>query len=243
MNPWETYEARNNVRGVTRRETTLRRAQNRFSRKMPETLSFTDVLVDGTPYSLSVIDTDNLDTKTIFTMPNETVKHGGIVEWMGFHWIIIEKDAHTEVYTKAKMRQCNYLLKWIDSGEIIERWCIVEDGTRYLSGEMGDREFIVLRGDSRVAVTLPKDEYSLRLGREHRFIIDDYGAPSPLAYRLTKPFKLGGSYDEDGVLNFVMYECNTEDDDNLELHIADYYTHFPREDISAEDVPVAGGWI
>lgn len=243
MNPWETYEARNAVRGVTQRDATLRRAQNRLTRKMTQTLSFTDVAVDGVIHSLSIIDTDNLDTKMIFTLPNETVKHGGIVEWEGYHWIIIEKDAHSEVYTKAKMRQCNYLLKWVDDKSIIERWCIVEDGTRYLSGEMGDREFIVLRGDSRVAVTLPKDEYSIRLGRENRFIIDDYAAPSPLAYRLTKPFKLGGSFDEDGVLHFVMYECNTEDDDNLELHIADYYTHFPREDAPDEGVPEVGGWI
>lgn len=243
MNPWETYEARNAVRGVTRRDTTLNRAQNRLARKMPQTLSFTDVSVDGVKHSISVIDTDNLDTKLIFTMPNETVKHGGIVEWEGYHWIITEKDAHSEVYTKAKMRQCNYLLKWVDGQSIIERWCIVEDGTRYLSGEMGDREFVVLRGDSRVAVTLPKDEHSLRLGRENRFIIDDYGAPSPLAYRLTKPFKLGGSFDEDGVLHFVMYECNTEDDDNLELHIADYYTHFPRENTPSDEVSNSGGWI
>jgi hypothetical protein len=46
---------------------------------------------------------------------------------------------------------------------------------------------------------------------------------------LTKPFKLGGSYDENGVVIFVMTECNTENDDNIELHIADYYKHFPRE--------------
>ena len=243
MNPWETYEARNAVRGVTRRDTTLNRAQNCLARKMPQPLSFTDVSVDGVKHSISVIDTDNLDTKLIFTMPNETVKHGGIVEWEGYHWIFTEKDAHSEVYTKAKMRQCNYLLKWVDEQSIIERWCIVEDGTRYLSGEMGDREFVVLRGDSRVAVTLPKDEYSLRLGRENRFIIDDYGAQSPLAYRLTKPFKLGGSFDEDGVLHFVMYECNTEDDDNLELHIADYYTHFPRENTPSDEVSNSGGWI
>ena len=65
-----------------------------------------------------------------------------------------------------------------------------------------------------------------------RFIIDDYKAPNPLAYRLTKPFKLGGSFDDDGVVIFVMTECNSEFDDNPELHIADYYKYFPREDQS-----------
>lgn len=242
MNPWESYEARSGVRGVTKRDTVLNRARSRMGRKMCDTLSFQPVKIDGVEQRLSIIDTDNLDTKILFSLPGDNIRHGGIVEWMGYHWIIDERDAYTEVYTKAKMRQCNYLLKWIDNGSIIERWCIVEDGTRYLSGEMGDREFIVLRGDSRIAVTLPKDEHSLRLNRESRFIVDDYGSDSVLAYRLTKPFKLGGSFDEDGVLRFVMYECNTEDDDNLELHIADYYKCFPRGDTNGE-VSESGGWI
>lgn len=90
------------------------------------------------------------------------------------------------------------------------------------------------RGDSRLSITVPKNLVTLRFNRESRFIIDDYDSPSPLAYRMTKPYKLGGSFDERGVLRFVLTECNTEDDDNLELHIADYYTYFPEEKPSVE---------
>ena len=93
--------------------------------------------------------------------------------------------------------------------------------TTDLTGEYSDAFFVATRGDSRIAVTLPKDEETLALGRDARFIIDDYNAPNPLAYRLTKPFKLGGSYDDDGVVIFVMTECNSEFDDNPVLHIAD----------------------
>lgn len=101
--------------------------------------------------------------------------------------------------------------------------------TTDLTGEFSDAFFVATRGDSRIAVTLPKDEETLALGRDARFIIDDYKASNPLAYRLTKPFKLGGSYDDDGVVIFVMTECNSEFDDNPDLHIADYYKYFPRE--------------
>ena len=89
----------------------------------------------------------------------------------------------------------------------------------------------MLRGDARIQLIITKDEYTLRFGRNSRFIIDDYDSPEPLAYRMTKPYKLGGSFDKDGVLRLVLTECNTEDDDNLELHIADYYTYFPREGV------------
>ena len=107
--------------------------------------------------------------------------------------------------------------------------------TTDLTGEYSDSFFVATRGDSRIAVTLPKDEETLALGRDARFIIDDYNAPNPLAYRLTKPFKLGGSYDNDGVVIFVMTECNSEFDDNPVLHIADYYKYFPREEESTDE--------
>ena len=74
-----------------------------------------------------------------------------------------------------------------------------------------------MRGDSRISLTLAKDEYSIQLNRNNRFLIDDYDSKNVLAYRLTKPFKLGGSYNGEGVLNFVLTECNTEDSDNIEL--------------------------
>ncbi len=97
-----------------------------------------------------------------------------------------------------------------------------------LTGEYGDNNYVITRGDSRISLTLPKDAQTLRLRRDSRFLIDDYGSPNVLAYRLTKPFKLGGSYNGDGVFYFVLQECNIEDSDNLELHIANYYDHFPR---------------
>ena len=110
--------------------------------------------------------------------------------------------------------------------------------TTDLTGEYSDAFFVATRGDSRIAVTLPKDEETLVLGRDDRFIIDDYDAPNPLAYRLTKPFKLGGSFDENGVVIFVMTECNSENDDNPELHIANYYKYFPREDTEVDNTSV-----
>lgn len=229
MSLWDTYSSRINARGGDRRGAALLREARSLNMKAPTSLSFHQVTINGEQRSLSVINSDNLAQKTLCTLPGESLPPGGIVEWMGNHWIITEFDANSELYSKAIMRQCNYLLKWIaDDGNIIERWCIVEDGTKYLTGEYGDRDFIITRGDARVSLTLPKDKYTIRLNRDARFLIDDYRSPNVLAYRLTKPFKLGGSYGDGGVLYFVLQECNTEDTDNLELHIANYYDHFPR---------------
>lgn len=105
--------------------------------------------------------------------------------------------------------------------------------TTDLTGEYGDNEYVLTRGDTRISVTLPYDNDTIRLNRKNRFLIDSFDSPNVLAYELTKPFKLGGvggAYGQSGIVTYVMQECNTEDTDNFELHIANYYKYFPRED-------------
>lgn len=85
-------------------------------------------------------------------------------------------------------------------------------------------------GDTRVSLTIARDAYTIQMNRSTRLLIDDYESGNVLAYRITKPFKLGNVYNRHGAMSFVLVEVNTEDDDNLELHIADYYKHFPRTD-------------
>lgn len=236
MNIWDSYNARLCASGYDKRSTSLQREQRFLNTKLPNSLSYHTLIVDGENRNLAVINTDNLATKTLCSFPGEDIRHGSLVEWMNNHWLVTERDANNELYTRAKMRQCNYLLRWIaDDGMIVERWCIIEDGTKYLTGEYGDNQFIITRGDARVSMTIARDDYTIKLNRDNRFIIDDYSSPNVLAYRLTKPFKLGGTYNGNGVLCFVLQECNTEDSDNLELHIANYYDYFPHEMQDADD--------
>ena len=239
MNPWDTYQARNTIRGATGRDRAKYALMNRLTHQIPSILSYQNLDIDGVERNIVVLNSDNLNLKTICSMPGEDIRHGATIEWNNFRWLVTERDANTEIYTKCIMEQCNYLLRWVDpdTKSVIERWCIIEDGTKYLTGEYGDKDMAMLRGDARVSMTITKDEYTLKFGRNSRFIIDDYNSIEPLAYRMTKPYKLGGSFDENGVLHFVLTECNTEDDDNLDLHIADYYTYFDRDGNPVADVP------
>jgi hypothetical protein len=239
MSVWGIYNARLNAHGSDRRTTTLLREQRYLESKVTNSLSYHHLTINGEERNISVINSDNLNIKTICTLPGEDFPHGGLVEWMNNYWIITQRDSNNELYTKGVMQECNYLLRWVaDDGTIVERWCIIEDGTKYLTGEYNDNYYIVTRGDSRVSVILAKDEYSIRLNRNNRFLIDDYDSPNVLAYRLTKPFKLGTSYNGGGVLGFVMTECNTEDTDNFELHIANYYQYFPKDN-SSQDATIS----
>lgn len=231
MSIWDVYQSRIEAKGGTKRNAKLVRESRFLSTKADENLSRFEVEIDGVLQETFIINTDNLNEKFIYSMPGEDIRHGGLVSWMNNFWLITEKDAANELYTRAKMIQCNYLLRWIGLDHSIqEQWCIVEDGTKYLTGEYEDRDYIVTRGDSRLGLTIARNTETAKFDRDRRFLIDDPDSAHMLAYQLTKPFKLGGVYNGDGVFKFVLQEVNTTDEDNQELRIADYYNYFPRDD-------------
>jgi len=249
MSAWDSYIARSKVRGTTRRESTKMREQSYLTRHLPDSLSYhTAEIIDSrqlmpgidreycpceiSEQNVAIINSDNIDIKTIISLPGETLRHGDIVHWMNQYWIIIEKDYNTEMYTKCKMRQCNYLLRWIDkNGNMFEQWCIVEDGTKYLTGEYEDKNYIVTRGDSRIAITVPRNQHTALINRETRLLVDEPNENHMLAYTVSKPLKVGSVYGtEDGVYQFVMQEVVMTDNDNASLRVADYYKYYDRID-------------
>ena len=240
MSVWDSYENRINAGGHSKREAILRRELHMLSAKLSDSLSYHSVMVDGeTQEDVVITNTDNFNEKIIYSLDRYILRGGELIGWMDNHWLIVECDANTEIYTKAKMKQCNHLLKWIDAdGKIHEQWCIVEDGTKYLTGEYEDRNFVVTRGDSRIAITIAKNEDTLKFCRESRFLIDDPESKTKLSYQLTKPLKVGWVYNTDGIYSFVLQEVVSTDDDNHELGIADYYKYFSKDtipDIDTED--------
>lgn len=246
MDAWFTYRNRMNAHGKSKREASFIREERYIESKLRDTLSYHMAEIYPCAYGYNIQDreisshmklqevaidnTDNLNEKTIYSLPGEDIEIGSLVHWMDNYWLVYERDANNELYTKAKLLQCNHLLKWIaDDKKIIEQWCVIEDGTKYLSGEYEDRNFATTRGDSRVALQLAKNEYSNKLSRKNRFLIDDDDSPHKLSYQLTKPLKKGMVFNGVGSFKFVLQEVTATEYDNHELGIADYYRYFSRE--------------
>lgn len=239
MSVWSTYEARIGASGSAedpRHNSTLRHAQDRISRRITASLSYETARTNGTDIQISIKDvTGDYTTKKIFSMPGESLPHGDIIEWEGSKWLVTEVDAHHALYAEGLMRRCNYYLRWIDNdGNIVSRWCVVEDGTKYLIGER--TEDMMAIGDARIAVTIGKDRDTNKLSRGKRFLIDDMDSDEVLAYQITKPNKLFKVYNGKGVFRFILNEVNLTDDDNTEARIADYYSWKPKSDIPKSDV-------
>lgn len=231
MSVWDLYENRIEARGGNKRNVSLVREKRLLNMRAKDSISYFNALVDGVCRRVSIINSDNYNEKTMLSMPGEDFDCGDIVEWKDNHWLITEKDANNEVYTKVKIVQCNHLLKWVDESDVIhEQWCVIEDGTKYLTGEYEDRYFVTTRGDSRIAMTIGRNKHTVKFGRECRFLIDDQATGDKLAYTLSKPLKVGHVYNDKGIFIFVLQEVVSTDNDNLELGIADYYKHFSRNE-------------
>lgn len=243
LSVWESYRARMEVHGSSRRQRALNHTQNYYSLKLPASLSYHHVLIDGNEQDVAILNQkEDLTIKKICSLPGESLIHGGIVDFAGSKWLITELDANDEVYANGIMRRCNYVLKWLNSkGEIIEKWCVVEDGTKYLIGER--QEDIMAVGDARFAVTITKDKDTNELGRGRRFLIDDMDSRDVLAFEITKPNKLFNNYDGHGVFRFILGETNLTDNDNVELRIADYYNwqpdRHPDNEHRDKDIPLS----
>ena len=246
MASWDAYQARINVHGGSKRNASLIRECRFINTKLPDSLSYHHVEIYKDEYGynieseaaqehkiqqdVAIINSDNLNEKTIISMPSEDIELGSLVFWMDEYWLVVERDANTTVYTKAKLLQCNHILRWLTpDDQLIEQWCVVEDGTKYLTGEYEDRNFIVTRGDSRISVQLARNPQTVVLNRENRFLIDDDASPHKLGYQLTKPLKRGLTYKSKGIFKFVLQEVTATVNDNHELGIADYYKHFPKQ--------------
>lgn len=133
MDIWSLYQDRIEAHGTSMREASKKRESRLLSSKAARNLSYFAANIDGIEQQVSIISSDNLNEKTIILMPGESIACGAIVEWADNHWIVTDKDAATEIYTKCKMEQCNYLLRWVDKDAVIhEQWCIIDDGTKLM---------------------------------------------------------------------------------------------------------------
>lgn len=222
MSVWDNYRDRMERVGQTKHDMWIKSSQENIRRRLVDSPNCRQVTVDGEEQTLAITKHAQDGYKRVAAMPGERLKHGGLVDWKGTKWLITEVDPDDVIYQRGIMRRCNHILRWISSktGELYEKWCVVEDGTKYLIGER-TREVLTI-GDGRMAVTIAKDPETVELCRGLRFLIDDEDSEFVTAYQITKSNKLFNVYDGEGVFRFILNEVQLTDRDDVERRIADY---------------------
>ena len=115
-----------------------------------------------------------------------------------------------------------------------------------MTGVYADRLFISEVGDTRIALSISRNEHTAKMVRQTRILVDDPLSDRKMAFDLTKPLKVGNRYNEDGIYKFVLSECDTTDYDNFDLMIPDYYKYFPDErtgEMRYKSNEERGSWI
>ena len=88
---WSIYQDRLAAHGDSIREAAKRREIRFLNLKTPRSLSYFTAVIDGSEQQVSILSSDNLDEKTILSMPGETIACGAMVEWADNHWIVTER--------------------------------------------------------------------------------------------------------------------------------------------------------
>ena len=217
-----------------KREKELVKVNRNANKHFDDTFDTQDVLVNEIPMQLMIIkDTDgNTYKKKIKSRHEDIIKLGDYVKWNNQIWMITLLDSDDKAWNRGYMYLCEILLRWQDdNGNIIERWGYSEDYTKYSMGESGNSTITV--GDYQYGITLPVDEYTKKLTRENRFVVDFEGNYPPDTYRLTgkKGFISDYRYfDKGGVftitLSYEQFNKVTDKlvklENNTEVWICDY---------------------
>lgn len=234
-NAWDVYGGRMTSIGRSKRDMWVNHTRDSITRRMLDSPSCHKVLMGDCEQLITVAHTEDMSVKRICALPGQRLKHGGIVSFARSKWLVTDVDADNEIYEKGLMQRCNHILRWIGKdGKLKEKWCFIEDGTKYLIGEYS--EDLMSIGDARIALIIGKDEDTVELARGIRFLIDDTDSEAVLAYQVTKPNKLFNVFNGDGVFKFILNEVTLTDADNKELRIADYTNWHPEKKLDGDHV-------
>lgn len=232
------YKERIASKGLTKRERDVNYTRDYYRRRLPESISYKEVLINGEPSHLVI----EKGTKPYYKkfrcyLEDQTIYNGDYVYWADAYWLVINSDADHEIFSDGELYQCNYKLKWQnESGQIITRWCHIQNASAYNTGE--DFASAAKLGTNELGLLLPIDEETIKLERDRRFYMDF--TKKKLRYKFTRidavcdTYALEATYGQKGLLYIIaMEDFEFRENDNDELEICDY---FVPED-ATEDIP------
>lgn len=160
-------------------------------------------------------------------VPIGTCHAGMYVKYKDRFWIITGLVDDNEMYEKAVLSLCNWLLTWInEKGEIIQRWANITSASQYNNGETSSK-FYFVRSD-QLMITLPNDDESVLIPENKRFIIDkrcDIYQKSIsseitkdlsyklISYQFTRADSVLYDYGNDGCMGYIGTQDEQHEDD------------------------------
>lgn len=154
-------------------------------------------------------------------------------------WICTDSKCIANIHYQGTFTKCNWFLKWQDkkTGKILEYPCQNINSTQYNSGEQSNITFTI--GSSQHLVTLPADEYTIRINDKVRVYLSK-NKEEPIVYRATQNDTTSYNYGKKGIVKVTFYEePRNSEKDRIDLGICDYIENVEEEntqDITSSEV-------
>ena len=231
LDSFDKFRLRLNNSGGSIRQDRINATKNFMNDTFPDDPTYYVVPLNGIDTPMRIYDKGTLfreyGEKYIQLMDNALPPLGGYIWWNDRFWMITRTDESNELKVNGVIRECNYLLRWINErAETIERWCVFWDGTKYSSGESENQHLVI--PNMRIEMFLPRDNETIKLFTGRRFIIDDLEMAQlrdPLVYCISKENPVERNRLGDSLFRYIMiqdvYNSNL---DNREQLIADFYS-------------------
>ncbi len=229
----DRYAARINANGLTQRDRYVNRTIVYINRKAAANPSYKlNTKLNGKDTNLVIDDGTSDSNKKVTALPGQVMRLGDYVDWDGKIYLVTSLDPDNELYFTGTMTLCNYRIHWRKSnGEIISRWTVVADYTKYDTGTTSNG--MLEMASNQYGLTLPLDDETKILSRNHRFVLDiltdkDYeNGVVPDVYRLTNRKMLLNNntyFDQGGIvtLTMAMNVFNAETDHYIDLGNGEY---------------------
>lgn len=222
----DRYSARMNLYGYTERERAKNKLKKDLLNKIPGSLSYKTVKINGKDSELVIDSGTQPYYKKFTTLPNQNVDIGDYVEWVNSHWLITTCDYDDEIYKNGSLVQCNYLLKWQNElGDIVERWAFIQSASKYNDGT--ELNNIISLGSDQLSIVVALDSETIKLKKSmcKKFFIDN-NKSNPTAYELTGTGNVPDTYNGHGVTSWIVKECSyTATSDDLKYGVCEYMSN------------------
>jgi len=197
-------------------EETISNVKENFDIRRNYSAEGADVIVDGiecralVQYFSNPLNQAKYD-KELHVPMEISINTGSLVEYEGFDWLITGNVDDLQAYKSAGMVKCNNTLKFYNQTHILHNIpCIIQNSNIKLDND----KFMFLPADEHILICSNNTDSS-NIDLNTRFILNDN------AYSIIGIDNISNQ----GLLNIRIKDDQINSDDNLDLSIANYYSH------------------
>lgn len=209
---------------ASKKEAQINKIKQQETKHFHDTHGTEQCFVNGMEQDLIVIKQSDYDKKKIISKPNESFCLGDVIDCYDVKWLITEIDECNNIHCVGKMTKCNFICHWQNSsGEIVERYGVLQDKTSYSSGETEGKVIITPNSQKHIQFQLDNETLLLPLGkrlmgysknRDKTKLLYDNNIDVPV-YKITRREEVTNTFNDRGIIEITYSQVEYDKDTDV----------------------------